>query len=47
MIISDIIICAVLDIINISFFLFFFKLLSKAGKMNVRLNNQSDIIMLI
>lgn len=46
MIISDIIICAVLDIINISFF-FFFKLLSKAGKMNVRLNNQSDIIMLI
>lgn len=46
MIISDIIICAVLDIINIFFFLFF-KLLSKAGKMNVRLNNQSDIIMLI
>lgn len=46
MIISDIIICAVLDIINISFF-FKKKLLSKAGKMNVRLNNQSDIIMLI
>lgn len=46
MIISDIIICAVLDIINISFFKKK-KLLSKAGKMNVRLNNQSDIIMLI
>lgn len=45
MIISDIIICAVLDIINIS--LKKKKLLSKAGKMNVRLNNQSDIIMLI
>lgn len=44
MIISDIIICAVLDIINISLKK---KLLSKAGKMNVRLNNQSDIIMLI
>lgn len=46
MIISDIIICAVLDIINISLKKKK-KLLSKAGKMNVRLNNQSDIIMLI
>lgn len=47
MIISDIIICAVLDIINISLKKKKKKLLSKAGKMNVRLNNQSDIIMLI
>lgn len=47
MIISDIITCAVLDIINISFFLLKNKLLSKAGKMNARLNHHSDIIMLI